>query len=167
MSFHSPAVRWKEVSFQGEMAGASSKYNENRAPKYGFMNEPNEFWASQQNPKLPEIIWYDFGAQRVRAGKITFQPQDKKEDEARKEVPSHFKFVGSNSAECNADAEWTTICEEKVSKPLESLDEVRGCSSPQENASRAYRCLGLSILDVEDPDKEFASVKNIRFWMKI
>ena len=164
VSFRSPALRWKEVSFQGGKAGASSEYTGYFAPQYGFMNEPNRNWASKEKPTLPEIIWYDFGARRVKASKIAFQTRDKNEDAARKQVPRHFKFVGSNSAKCDADAEWTTICEKKVLKPLESVDDVRGCSSVQENTSRAYRCLGLIILDMEG--ELYTSIRNIRIWKK-
>ena len=159
----SSSAAWKEVFFHGGKAGASSKYSPYFEPKYGFLNEPTRFWVSQ--PTIPEIIWYDFGARRVSAGKITFQPRNVRHDLARVQIPRHFKFVGSNSEKCDADAEWTTICEKMVTKELESVDEVRGCSNLQETASPAYRCLGVQILKVKSGQN--AALKNIRVWVKI
>ena len=84
---------------------------------------------------------------------------------AQGHVPRHFKFVGSNSEKCGTEAKWTTICEAKVTKALESKDEVRGCSTLQEKPSPKYHCLGLQILETKGG--EWASLRNIRIWTKI
>ena len=107
----------------------------------------------------------------VAAGKVSFQPRDV-HSMAKRQIPVHFRFVGSNAETCSAaaDAEWTTICEVLDAGDFRSHQEVRGCSAAStaaEGSVEAYRCLGLHILRVAGGPGMGAAVRNIRFWGRV
>ena len=65
---------WREVPLLGGSPGASSAYSWDYKAEKGFVDQPNHFWTNAYG--FPASIWYDFGAQRVAATKISFQARN-------------------------------------------------------------------------------------------
>ena len=107
-------------------------------------------------------------------------------ESARQWMPSKWQFVGSNDDKCDPHyGDWRVLCEDLSGQMIKSREESRDCevgwgvagaaggaaggatvgtTGAKICGPRAFRCLGLRVLETEDGN--YAALHKMTIWMR-
>ena len=79
---------------------------------------------------------------------------------------SKWQFIGTNDEKCNRYSKWTILCEDLSGKPFERKGQSKYCTV-DDSKRKAFRCLGISVLDTSSDGVSEVSLGGIKMWRKI
>ena len=154
---------------------ASSEFRTENCAKRAIEESSNEFWASGEKPaesSFVAMIWFRFKSMpQVTPSKISFMPHQAPGgytfDQARDWMPSKWEFVGSNDSDCKPNGNWQVLCEDQSGKKINTLNETRNCEVAWEDKPKAFRCLGIRVLETTYGQRGyFAALHRMRMWVR-
>ena len=161
----------EKIAFEDGTPGGSSYYNDKARPAAAFSQEKkHQYWLSGetkgQSDPLPFFVWYKFKSPIGNPIKMSFKPRPENLNNAKKQTPKSFQFIGSNDNNCTGSSDWSVLCDGFYDDPVESVEEVRGCQVQKGVALSdhhvMYRCLGIKILALHSGTA--ASLCNLMMW---
>ena len=77
-----------------------------------------------------------------------------------------WQFIGSNDEKCGRYSKWTVLCEDLSGKHFERMGQSKYCTV-DDAQTKAFRCLGISVLDTSYPGVSEVSLGGIKMWQKV
>jgi len=169
-----PGLVLQEVEFSGGAVGTSSVYSTN--PSYAAENafkQTNAHWNSGRDPDgsgeltqpYPHLIWYDFRTAFV-PGRVSFRPRMSHGCGFGKCGATKWQFIGTNDEKCDRYSKWTILCEDLSGEPFKRPSQSKYCTV-DDNRRKAFRCLGISVLEGSYEGQSEVSLGGIKMWKKI
>merc|ERR1712142_340871 len=168
----------QEVKIEGGTVGSSSMYSQTSQwhPRNAFneLAPANHCWHSGKGDKgqgesqaFPHLIWYDFKTAFIPA-QVSFRARIGPGcgDNGFWCGATKWKFIGTNDPECGRYSQWTTLCEDLSGKNFERTGQSKSCTV-DDGMRKAFRCLGISVLDSSWYNYPEVSVAGIKMWRKI
>ena len=167
------------IPFVDGQSHANSKHGRPFSHENGFADDPARVWAASHerlDPEFKAIIWFDFSPRSYSPAKASFKivqqqiPTEHrpKEHVSRQWTPIKWQFVGSNDDPCKSKGDWTVICQKAKNRgSTSSSDVLRECQADTEDGQmpfKPFRCLGIRIMETEDPEGRHAALYGIRMW---
>jgi len=167
-----PDLTLQEVEFSGGTPGASSLWA--GLPATNAFTQTKTFWHSGkdalgngESQPFPHLIWYDFRNAFV-PGRVSFRPRMSAGcgDAGYWCGASKWQFIGTNDEKCNRYSKWTVLCQDLSGKHFERYGQSKYCVVG-ESQRKAFRCLGISVLDSSYQGQSEVSIGGIKMWKKI
>ena len=77
-----------------------------------------------------------------------------------------WQFIGTNDEKCGRYSKWTILCQDLSGKPFERMGQSKYCTVADDKR-KAFRCLGISVLDTSYTGNSEVSLGGIKMWRKI
>lgn len=165
----------QEVEFIGGTVGTSSRHSSSAswAPENAF-TQGTLYWHSGKDAAgnvagqaFPHLIWYDFRTAFV-PGRVSFRARmgDGCGNNGFWCGATKWQFIGTNDEKCDRFSKWTVFCQDLSGLPYERYGQSKYCSV-SEKQKKAYRCLGISVLDSSYNGVSEVSLGGIKMWKKI
>jgi len=169
-----PDLVLQEVEFTGGNVGTSSVYSSSSS--YAAINafkQTNVYWHSGRDANgngdisqpFPHLIWYDFRAAFV-PGRVSFRPRIGKGCDPGHCGATKWQFIGTNDESCNRYSKWTVLCEDLSGQPFVRQSQSKYCTV-DDSKRKAFRCLGISVLEASYGHQSEVSLGGIKMWKKI
>jgi len=170
-----PDLTLQEVEFVGGTPGTSSVYSSSamwaaaNAFTQGLLywHSGKDATGTIEGQPFPHLIWYDFRAGFVPA-RVSFRPRMTVGcgDTGYWCGATKWQFIGTNDEKCDRYSKWTILCQDLSGKHFERHGQSKYCTV-NEGQKKAYRCLGISVLDSSFGGVSEVSLGGIKMWKKI
>merc|ERR1712176_306749 len=169
-------------TFSGGSPGASSCYKKYCNWNNGFYSPAKAFLVqdpqstSKETSKtfvsdmmqLPVTIWYKFkNGTSIIPRRVSFQASNGHYYGIYNRMSSGFQatkwqFVGTNSATCNKNSDWKTLCEDLSGSVSSDKNHIKECTVDK-SITKSFTCLGIRALESQH-SSGFVAFRNIRMW---
>ena len=111
------------------------------------------------------FVRYDFRAAFV-PGRVSFRPRIGKGCDPGHCGATKWQFIGTNDETCNRYSKWTVLCEDPSGQPFVRQSQSKYCTV-NDSKRKAFRCLGISVLESSFGTQSEVSLGGIKMWKKI
>ena len=108
---------------------------------------------------------YDFRTAFV-PGRVSFRPRIGDGCDPGKCGATKWQFIGTNDEKCGRYSKWTILCEDLSGEVFKRQSQSKYCTV-DDSKKKAFRCLGISVLEASFANQSEVSLGGIKMWKKI